>query len=217
MKILIDTGSNKNFIHPRFANISHSVNKPFYVSSVGGDIKVEKFSSGKLFKPYSDVLVKFYHLKELKSFDAIVGHDTLKELKAVIDTSNEKLILDNKFTIPLLQYKLQEVNKINIRNDHLEKHQKEKLENVLKEFQDLFQPPDEKLPFTTKVKADIRTTDENAVYSKTYPYPQALRPEVNKQLQKLLHDGIIRPSRSPYNSPVWIVPKKLDASNEKKI
>ena len=119
-------------------------------------------------------------MDKLKSFDAIIGHDTLKELKAVIDTSKEKLILEGKFVIPLLQYKIQEVNKVHIRNEHLEEYQKSELDKVLKEIQDLFQPPDEKLPFTTKVKADIRTTDDNAIYSKSYPYPQALKSEVNR-------------------------------------
>lgn len=216
LRILIDTGSNKNFIHPKFAKISHDVKKPFSVSSVGGDLKITKYSMGKFFRPYSELDVKFFHMDKLKSFDAIIGHDTLKELKAVIDTSKEKLILEGNFVIPLLQYKLQEVNKINIRNEHLEEHQKSELEKILKDYQDLLQPPDEKLPFTTKIKADIRTTDDNPIYSKSYPYPQALKTEVNRQIEKLLNDGIIRPSRSPYNSPVWIVPKKLDASNERK-
>lgn len=44
----------------------------------------------------------------------------------------------------------------------------------------------------------------------------SLKNEIEKQVKALLDDGIIRPSRSPYNSPVWIVPKKLDASGEKK-
>lgn len=44
----------------------------------------------------------------------------------------------------------------------------------------------------------------------------SLKDEVNKQISELLANGIVRPSRSPYNSPVWIVPKKLDASNKKK-
>lgn len=43
-----------------------------------------------------------------------------------------------------------------------------------------------------------------------------LKKEIDKQISELLNDGIIRPSKSPYNSPVWIVPKKEDASGEKK-
>lgn len=216
LKILVDTGSNKNFIHPKFAKISHDVETPFFVSSVGGDIKIQKYSQAKLFLPYSDINIKFFHMENLKTFDAIIGHDTLKDLKAIVDITNEKLIINFKHEIPLLQHHLQEVNQIHLRNSHLNEEEKQQLTNLLTNFQDLFQPPDNKLSFTTKIKADIRTTDDNPIYSKSYPYPQALKQEVEKQINKLLNDGIIRPSRSPYNSPIWIVPKKSDASNEKK-
>jgi hypothetical protein len=40
--------------------------------------------------------------------------------------------------------------------------------------------------------------------------------EIQSQIQKLLDNEIIRLSISPYSSPVWIVPKKLDASGKKK-
>ena len=43
----------------------------------------------------------------------------------------------------------------------------------------------------------------------------ALKDEVEKQVNELLKQGIIRKSNSPYNSPIWIVPNKMDASNEK--
>lgn len=43
-----------------------------------------------------------------------------------------------------------------------------------------------------------------------------MRAEVEKQTGQLLQDGIIRPSKSPYNSPIWIVEKKPDASGTKK-
>lgn len=155
-------------------------------------------------------------MDKLQSFDAIVGHDTLKELNAVIDTAGKKLIIHNKHVIPLLQYKLEQVNKIQIRDEHLQQNEKLHLKNLLRKFQDLFQPVDEKLPFTTRIKAEIRTVDDSPVYSKSYPYPQALKGEVEKQITKLLNDGIIRPSKSPYNSPIWIVQKKMDASNIRK-
>lgn len=63
IKFLIDTGSNKNFIHPKYTNIAHELEQPFYVSSVGGDIKIDKYSQGKLFKPYLEDNIKFYQLQ----------------------------------------------------------------------------------------------------------------------------------------------------------
>jgi len=31
---------------------------------------------------------------------------------------------------------------------------------------------------------------------------------VNKEIKQLLKDGIVRPFRSPFNSPAWVVDKK---------
>lgn len=214
LKVLIDTGSNKNFIHPRFTKVANDT-EPFKVSSVGGDIDITKYSQGTFFYPLSNLNIIFYHMKELKTFDAIIGHDTLKSLKAIIDPAQERMIINNH-EIKLLQHTFEANNIITIRDEHLDEVDKNKLKEILNKYQDLFQPPDEKLPFTTRIEAEIRTADDSPVYGKTYPYPLSLTDEVNKQVKKLLDDGIIRPSRSPYNSPVWIVPKKADASGEKK-
>nr|XP_018911345.1 PREDICTED: transcription initiation factor TFIID subunit 1-like [Bemisia tabaci] len=40
--------------------------------------------------------------------------------------------------------------------------------------------------------------------------------EIQKQIQSMLDQGIIRPSYSPWSSPLWVVPKKLDASGKPK-
>ena len=40
--------------------------------------------------------------------------------------------------------------------------------------------------------------------------------EVSNQVTKLLRDGIIEESVSPWNSPILVIPKKLDASGQPK-
>ena len=40
--------------------------------------------------------------------------------------------------------------------------------------------------------------------------------EVSKQVTKLLQDGIIEESMSPWNSPILAIPKILDASGQQK-
>ena len=44
----------------------------------------------------------------------------------------------------------------------------------------------------------------------------ALKDVVEEKINRLVRDGIIRPSRSPYNSPIGIVPKKDDHSGKRK-
>jgi hypothetical protein len=40
--------------------------------------------------------------------------------------------------------------------------------------------------------------------------------EADKQVKKLLQEGIIEESNSPWNSPILVVPKKIDASAQQK-
>ena len=87
---------------------------------------------------------------------------------------------------------------------------------LCKNYSDIFYNDKSDLTFTNAVKHNIRLTDETPVYAKSYRYPYAMKDEIQKQIKKLLDNKIIRPSISPYSAPVWIVPKKIDASGEKK-
>nr|QHA33695.1 polyprotein [Chibugado virus] len=102
------------------------------------------------------------------------------------------------------------------RTSHLSSTEKSKLLQVLQSNVSAFHSPDAKLTCSTVVECAINTTDDIPIHQKVYPYPAAYTDEVNKQINKLLRDGIIKPSRSAWTSPVWIVPKKTDASGEKK-
>ncbi|KAH8272179.1 hypothetical protein KR018_008773, partial [Drosophila ironensis] len=84
---------------------------------------------------------------------------------------------------------------------------------MMSEYSGAFADPDKKLPFNTNVVATIRTEDNEPVYSRLYPFPMGAADFVNQEIKDLLKNGIIRPSRSPYNNPIWVVGKKgTDAS-----
>lgn len=103
-----------------------------------------------------------------------------------------------------------------LRLDHLNAEERNKLIKVCNEFHQVFQQPNQPLSATTQTEHIIRTVDEEPVYTKSYRFPQIHKKEVEKQITKMLNEGIIRNSISPWSSPIWIVPKKQDASGLQK-
>jgi len=61
----------------------------------------------------------------------------------------------------------------------------------------------------------LGTSTQEPIYSKSYPYPANMRGEMENQVDELLREGIIRHSKSPYNSKIWEVPKKPKPKGEK--
>ena len=59
-----------------------------------------------------------------------------------------------------------------------------------------------------------RQTDPVPVNTKQYRFPPVHKKEIDKQVGKLLDQEIIKPSLSPYNSPIWIVSKKPGPDGE---
>jgi hypothetical protein len=216
LKYLVDTGANKNFLKPDYLKYSQPVEKPFTIKSAGGNIQITRKVKTKIFKEIgNNTDTTFFILPGLESFDGIIGDDTLKEVGAVIDRKNHLLIITPGIKIPLKQKTSMQVNNISVRDEHLPDQTKKKLQNLIKDYKELFGPINNQ-EIKTSVEAEIRTKTDEPIYSKIYPYPVHMRAEVDSQIKKLLQDGIIRPSKSPYNSPIWVVEKKLDASGIKK-
>lgn len=69
----------------------------------------------------------------------------------------------------------------------------------------VFLNPDEALSYNTNNVATIRMGDDTPVYLKLYPYPVDVRDFVNVKVKQLLENRIFRPSRSCYNSLLWVV------------
>ena len=74
----------------------------------------------------------------------------------------------------------------------------------------------EPLLATTLITRTIPTTSDNPIRVCPYRYPLALEPYLEREIQKLLDQGIIKPSESNYASPTWIVNKKPDPNGEKR-
>lgn len=106
--------------------------------------------------------------------------------------------------------------KLNFPSDHLNDEEKARLTQTLRPFRDVFFQEGKKLTFTHQVKHKITTSDDTPIHQKTYKYPYHLRQVVAEQIQKLLETGIVRESCSPWTSPIWVVPKKMDNSGKKK-
>lgn len=106
----------------------------------------------------------------------------------------------------------------NVFDNDVDATDKKTVKWILDTFMGVFLLPGEKLTHTTADTFKLPLyPDANIVNQKQYRIPEAHKAEVQKQIKKLLEDGIIEPSISPYNSPLLLVPKKsLGGSDEKK-
>lgn len=113
-------------------------------------------------------------------------------------------------------YHLGETLRNQLRINHQNVEEKRKLLKVIANHENVFFREGTQLSFTNAIKHTIKTKDDLPVHVKSYRYPFCHKEEVKRQISKLLDQGIIRHSISPWTSPVWIVPKKMDASGKKK-
>lgn len=80
--------------------------------------------------------------------------------------------------------------------------------NLCENYTDIFALPEDKLSVNNFYEQKITLSDKNPVYIKNYRMPFTQKSEVKRQVTKMLDDGLIEPSKSNYNSPVILVPKK---------
>lgn len=50
------------------------------------------------------------------------------------------------------------------------------------------------------------TKKAKPIFTKMYRHPQIHKQELKAQVNKMLDQGIIEPSSSPWSSPVWVIP-----------
>lgn len=103
-----------------------------------------------------------------------------------------------------------------LRLEHLSSEESEYVDRLIKNHSDIFHLPSDKLGFTNAVKHSIDTTNNVPIHTKQYRFPPVHKGEIDSQVRQLLTNDVIKPSTSPYNSPLWIVPKKADSKGNKR-
>ena len=83
-------------------------------------------------------------------------------------------------------------------------------------YHDVFTLPEYPIPSTQLTTHKIVVKTPKPINMKSYRPSECHREEIKRQMEEMLTKGIIEPSDSPYNSPIWVVPKKLDALGKKK-
>ena len=152
----------------------------------------------------------------------------------IINSKNEPLIIDSNninTLIPVrINYLEHQINKINnielgkrikllqesTRLSHVENSIKENLEKIIYKYNDIFHLSGDELHCCKIMQHEIILKDQRPVNLKNHKLPECYKEEVNRQVKEQLKEGIIQDSNSPYNSPIWVVKKKLDASGKQK-
>lgn len=103
-----------------------------------------------------------------------------------------------------------------IRTEHLNLEEQKAVLNLCYKYNDIFFKQGQNLTFSNNIKHEIKTKDDIPIYYKSYRYLYIHKEEVYRQVNDMLNQGIIRQSFSPWSFPIWIVPKKKDASGKEK-
>lgn len=77
-----------------------------------------------------------------------------------------------------------------------------------RDFHDIFLLEGDRLTANNFYEQKIELVDKTPVYRKNYRLPQAQAKEVREHIEKLIRDDLIEPAISPYNNPIFIVPKR---------
>lgn len=131
----------------------------------------------------------------------VAGNFNEAEVNSVAETNEEEVnthISSEEKSDPLQGAKL----------DKLSPTEKEKVSSLLSRYGTLFAKSTKELGKTDMVKLSIETGDAKPIRQKPYRTPYSQRPVVEKEVQDMLEADIIRPSSSPWSSPIVVVGKK---------
>ena len=177
---------------------------PYKVAKKLGENDYQISVSNKL-KTYHANMLKLYHGRS-----AAEGESQAVGATAVASLREEELpSVDDESLLELgVHHQKEDVNDVKIGHE-LTEEQSEQLRDLLGNFAEVFSDVPGK---TDVIEHKIELSDDEPVSSRPYHLSYAVRQDLKEEIDDMLKLGIIRPSTSPYASPIVIV-KKKDGSN----
>ncbi|HBS53358.1 MAG TPA: hypothetical protein DD806_05115 [Flavobacterium sp.] len=98
---------------------------------------------------------------------------------------------------------------------HMNPEERTAILELCEKFSDIFYLDGDLFSHTNKIEHRIPISQAtNPINSKPYRLPHAQKEEIKSQTEAMLENNIIRPSSSPWNSPLLVVPKKKDKNGK---
>lgn len=155
--------------------------------------------------------ITFVVVKGLK-VSAILGCDFLEKTKAMLNYASREIYFDygRKRLIKLCTHKgVGTVCAVQAQEgvsdlSHLTVEKRQALLQVLGDFPDVLT---NKLGVTNRIEYQIQLSDTTPVRHSPYRLSPPKMKEMRRLIEQMLSEGVIRPSVSPYASPMFLVPK----------
>jgi hypothetical protein len=211
-RILLDSGASVTVVDKKMIKLWQR-KKCFLVGADGSQLKtvgkvdsiVELFGNKRR--------ISTYVLDKMSSeYDMILGVDGLKAFNIILDFDNVEVRVgtgedNNGQNKNSSSCKTDEICVTEFDMGEADEKQKAELLGLLEEYKDLFGP------ITPGGAKDVVHHIEvepgvKPVFRKPYSMPFSKKERVKNEVEKMLSDGIIRPSKSPWSSPVVLVVKK---------
>lgn len=212
--VMLDSGATHNFISPDLVKRTHlrmendaalDIILGTGVSVPGGGVcrDVQVSLPGMSFT--SDFIVL-----DLGNVDVILGMQWLRTLgKCQIDwEKHEYVFWYQGREVTLLGDPTLHTPKLTCKTIQLQSEVPDSVLQVVRKFERVFQEPTGLPPEKGKEHGIILQPGAGPVNVRPYRYPHAHKEIMEKAVQEMLASGAIRPSHSPYSSPVLLVKKK---------
>ena len=143
--------------------------------------------------PYAVVLYPNTTLGEFESIESQISTiDSLQNHSSATSPSNSST------TVPTFDFS----------NSTLTSPQRDQLKQLLSNYSDIFATHDRDLGRTDLASHTISLENSTPIRQRPYRVSPANKPHISTHIQEMLDHNIIRPSQSPWSSPVIIIPKK---------